>query len=308
MTAPILVVAAAVVAVAGIAPDANCPNVSVTTSHTTPSVQLLIHRSLSMNYKLDTALNISRYQAISGAVQQVVGQLQNKVYFGASLYTQEGTVCPNISKTATRSLGNAASIKALIEGSSPAGYTPTAAAFVATAALFDASPPPAGSPPIIVLATDGFPNNCQTVGDPQADTIAAVAAAHGKGIRTFVLGIAGVGDTFLQQVANAGQGMTSGDKNAAYYTANTVQELNAAMQTIVGDVASCELSINGSVDPQHADSGTVTLDGAPLKHGVDWTLADPSTLRLVGAACTTLKTSTNAHVEASFPCTAVVLL
>jgi len=261
-----------------------------------------------VNYKLEPAAGIWRYQAISGAGQQVVGQLQSKVYFGASLYTQEGTTCPNISRTANRALGNASQIKALIDGSAPAGYTPTAAAFSATAALFESSPPPAGSPPIIVLATDGFPNNCQTVGDPQADTVAAVTAAHNKGIRTFVLGIAGVGDTFLQAVANAGQGMTSGDKNATFYTANTVAELNAAMQTIVGDVASCELAINGSVDPQNADSGLVTIDGATLKYGVDWTLADPSTLRLLGNACTTLETSTNAHVEASFPCTAVVLL
>jgi hypothetical protein len=280
----------------------------VTTTHTTPSVQLLIDRSLSMNYKLDTALNISRYQAIGSAVQQVVSQLQSKVYFGASLYTQEGATCPNISRTSSRALGNAAQIKTLIDSSAPAGYTPTAAAFTQTAALFASNPPPAGSPPIIVLATDGFPNNCQPVGDPQADTVAAVAAAHALGIRTFVLGIAGVGDTFLQKIANAGQGIIAGDKDATYYTANTVQELNAAMQTIVGDVASCELAINGSVDPQNADSGTVTIDGTTLKFGVDWTLAGPSTLKLEGAACATLKSSTTAHVEASFPCTAVVLL
>jgi hypothetical protein len=259
-----------------------------------------------MAYTLDAGANKSRYQAVRDAVVSVVGSLQGQAYFGASLFTQDST-CPDITRTASRALNNLSQIQSLIDGSSPDGYTPTAAAFAATAALFESSPPPAGSPPVIVLATDGFPNNCQPVGDPQADTVAAVAAAHTKGIRTFVLGIAGVGSSFLQKVANAGQGFTTGDKQATYFTASSPSELNAAMGQIIGTVASCELAITAVVDPQVVDTGTVTLDGAPLKYGVDWELADPSTLRLLGASCETLKTSSSAHVEATFDCRAVVI-
>jgi hypothetical protein len=52
----------------------------------------------------------------------------------------------------------------------------------------------------------------------------------------------------------------------------------------------------------------VTLDGVELKYGVEWVLADPSTLRLEGTACSKLKAAPSAHIEATFPCTAVVLL
>src|SRR4051794_23478226 len=72
----------------GASADASCPAVSFTATVTTPSVQLLIDRSLSMGYTLDTANNVSRYQAIGNAVMQVVSQLQSKVYFGASMFTQ----------------------------------------------------------------------------------------------------------------------------------------------------------------------------------------------------------------------------
>ena len=39
-----------------------------------------------------------------------------------------------------------------------------------------------------------------------------------------------------------------------------------------------------------------------------WRLKDPSTLELVGAACTTLKTTPNATLSASFPCGAILPL
>ena len=67
-------------------------------------------------------------------------------------------------------------------------------------------PAPMGSPPIIVLATDGLPNNCAG-GDTQNESVQAARNAYTAGIRTFVLGIAGVNDGFLQNMANAGQGV-----------------------------------------------------------------------------------------------------
>jgi Mg-chelatase subunit ChlD len=75
-------------------------------------------------------------------------------------------------------------VQQLIQGAVPTGNTPTAAAFAQTAALFQANPARDGSPAVIVLATDGFPNNCQPIGDPQADTANAVAAGHAHGIRS----------------------------------------------------------------------------------------------------------------------------
>jgi hypothetical protein len=66
--------------------------------------------------------------------------------------------------------------------------------------------------------------------------------------------------------------------------------------------------LNGAVKAGSEKLGVVTLNnmlvpfddpGAPE---VGWRLKDPSTLELVGATCTTLKTTPNANLAARFPC------
>src|SRR6185436_3624041 len=183
----------------------------------------------------------------------VVGQLQAKAYFGASLYSSDSP-CPKFYNTAARALNNFTQVKSLIESQSPAGNTPTPPAIDAAAAAFAANPPPMGSPPIIVLATDGLPNSCAGA-DSQPESILAAKNAYTKGVRTFILGFAGVNDAFLQSMANAGQGVQANQPNAKYYTANSPAELQMAFQQIIGGVVSCELNINGTVDVDQAKGG-----------------------------------------------------
>jgi len=72
-------------------------------------------------------------------------------------------------------------------------------------------------------------------------------------------------------------------------------------------VLSCELMINGSVEPGQAAGGTVVLNGMTLTYGTQWTLSGPSTIKLLGQACEDLKSSANPVVTASFPCGTVIL-
>jgi len=162
-----------------------------------------------------------------------------------------------------------------------------------------------GSPPIIVLATDGLPNSCNG-SDSQPQSVQSTKNAYTAGIRTFILGIAGVNDTFLQNMANAGQGVQSGQPNAKYYTANSAADLQTAFQQIIGGVVSCELNITGQVDPAQAQYGNVTLNGSSLTYGTEWTV-NGNTITLLGAACEQLKSSSNPQVQASFPCGSVIL-
>ena len=60
------------------------------------------------------------------------------------------------------------------------------------------------------------------------------------------------------------------------------------------------------IDPTQASTGTVVLDGTTLTYGTDWTVVNGNTLELLGAACTTLKSSPNPTVTATFSCTAVI--
>jgi hypothetical protein len=291
----------------GLTPDANCPAVNFMATQVIPSIHLVIDRSGSMGTLLPNT-NISRYQAMRDALvgtNGVVGQLQSKAYFAASLYSSDDP-CPRLYNTANRQMNNFTQVKTLIDSQSPSGNTPTPAAITQTAAYFAANPAPMGSPPIMVLATDGLPNNCSG-GDTQAESVTAAKNAYTNGIRTFVLGIAGVNDTFLQNVANAGQGVQAGQPNAKFYTANSPQDLQTAFQQIIGGVVSCELTINGTVDPDQAAGGSVMLNGQQLTYGTDWTVVNGTTIKLLGQACENLKSSTNPQVQASFPCGSVIL-
>jgi hypothetical protein len=285
----------------------ECARVDFMATQVIPTVQLLIDRSGSMSNFLPNT-NTSRYQAMRDALvgsTGVVAQLQTKARFGASLYSADSP-CPRLYNTAAREMNNFAQVQQLIDSQQPNGNTPTPGAIDQSVASFAANPPPAGSPPIIVLATDGLPNTCN--GEPsENESVTAAKNAYTAGIRTFVLGIAGVADGFLQNMANAGQGVQAGMPNAKYYTANSPQELKDAFQQIIGGVVSCEFSINGMVDPSHAQDGTVTLNGSTLTYGQDWELVNGNTIRLVGQACENLKAATNPQLKASFSCGAVIL-
>jgi hypothetical protein len=292
----------------GTSPDANCPAVNFTAKAVTPSISLLIDRSGSMN---DSIGGSSRYNAVRDALVHpmngVVTKLQTKAYFGASLYSTDAP-CPTL-YTVPRSMNNRDAIAALINSQSPGGNTPTGGSIDQAVAAFVATPPPADSPPVIVLATDGLPNNCN--GDSQAGQTKAIQAAqasYAAGIRLFILGVGnGIADNHLQEMANAGAGVQAGQPNAPYYLANSPQELEAAFSQIIGGVVSCELTIDGEVDPANAAGGTVTLNGMQLMYGTDWTLANSKTIKLLGAACDAFKSSLNPTVTASFPCGTVIL-
>jgi hypothetical protein len=290
-------------------PDADCPAVHFTATPTIPSIQLLIDRSGSMNN--DLGGGVSRYNAIRTALTDptngVVTTLQNKAIFGASLYTTDAP-CPTLYSVG-RAMNNRDSIDQLIKSQAPGGNTPTGGSIDKAVADFLATPAPAGSPPVIVLATDGLPNRCD--GDSNAGQLEAIAAAKASfaaGIRLFILGVsADIAPAHLQAMANAGVGVQPGQPDAPFFVANNAAQLKGAFDTIIGGVLSCELAINGNVDPATAMSGTVILNGMTLTYGVDWELVNGTTIRLLGNACTTLKESPNPTVDASFPCGTVIL-
>lgn len=301
-------------------PDAPCPAVHFAPTRITPSVELVLDRSYSMR---DTFGTKSRYEVMHEALTGAMGAVttaQANVYFGAALYAGDQTPCLKLAGyTVPRALNNATAIDTLIGTFTPDGHTPTSKAVALVAADFSAHPPPAGSPPIILLATDGIPTDGDSTNPCSADvkddgpSIAAVAAAYTAGIRTFIIGIAGLKTQFLQDIANVGAGKPSGQTPncsgcAPYYTADDPASLAAAFNSIINGVVTCELSITGTVDPTAAVHGSVTLNGVLLTYGTDWTV-DPNgkTIHLVGAACSTLKASPNPVVDAAFPCEAVLL-
>lgn len=296
--------------------DASCPAVHFTPMKTTPSIELLLDRSGSMS---TNDIQPDRYDALHTALTGMNGAIkatQADVYFGAALFSGAENPCPPNANldgfSVPRALNNNNAIDALISANGPNGGTPTADWITAVQNDFAAHPPPSGSPPIILLATDGEPNDCNGNGTNDPPSIAAAKAAYNAGIRLFIIGLAGLNTQFLQDMANAGTGKPTGQApNCAscspFYTANNPQTLAMGLESIINGVLSCDLTLTGMVDPMQASQGTVTLNGMQLTYGTDWTL-DPNgmTIHLIGQACATLQNSANPTVDASFPCGAVI--
>lgn len=253
--------------------------------------------------------NTTRWQAVVTALVGAGGIVQETeadIVYGATLYSAPGGTCPALVKQA-RALNNYAAMQTFLTTNVPRSGTPTGEAVQATAEDFVANPPAAGSPPFIVLATDGQPNGCINHPSPEAFSVGQVQAAYAAGIGTFVLSVGpDVALSHLQQLANAGAGQDPVSGTATYFVATDPTALVAAFDQIIGGVVSCEFDINGNIDVAQASSGTVTLNGTPLTFGADWVLLDQNTISLIGAACDTLKSTSQPTVNAQFPCEAII--
>jgi hypothetical protein len=337
-------------------PDAACPAVVFNPTPQTPSIGLVVDQSGSMLYGLinnsndptdpviqaqrkaacatDPNCRLTAMRSVLTGANGVVTQLQSKAYFGSSQYTCDKEFPDATSALqlidAPRALNNATAIDTALGmvSSTNSWNTPTFAAIDAMVADFVANPPPAGSPPAIILATDGLPTNCGTGagvaldgnGNPGDATVrkdAVVAAAERayatavgafQHIPVYVLAL-NLDNTHFQEVANVGQGRPRGTTGASaipYYSTSNAADLQNAFLSIINGVLSCDLSLTQAIDMTLAANGTVTLNGQPLTFGSDWILVDPTTIRLQGGACTTLKTAMNPSIMASFPCEAVL--
>lgn len=284
-------------------PDADCPAINFTPMPTTPSIGLVLDQSGSMFPPQSTRYAQMR-EALVGTTG-VVTQLESKAYFGSLLYTCDGNNLLDTTQT-TRALNNASVIRTSIDSKNSGGNTPTHAGTDQMVASFAATPPPAGSPPVIVLATDGLPNTCDNTGaGGQAASVASAAAAYAAGIPVYVLAI-NQNSQHFQDVANAGQGWQPGQPNILYYPVQNAQQLKDAFDTIINGIISCDLALTSNIDASQAMSGIVIVNGMTLMYGTDWILVNGNIVRLLGAACTAFKNTPNPTVSATFPCGVVI--
>ncbi|MEZ4361140.1 MAG: VWA domain-containing protein [Kofleriaceae bacterium] len=288
-----------------------CPTVNFTARPVTPSILLLLDRSDSM---LGDFGGISRWEAIRRALVApmtgVVSQLEDKAYFGAMIYYtvhEPNPVCPLLT-TRPRALNNASVIREVLQTEPTYSWTPTAKSIEAAVASFTAAPPPDGSPPFIVLATDGFPTTCDELSaEEKAHSVAAAAASYAAGIPVIPLSVSeDIDSEHVQDLANAGAGVATGQPNAPLYRGNNPAELKAAFDTIIRGVVSCDVTVNGSVTQEQAAETEVRLNGRVITFGTDWVLVGDRTLRLLGAACDEFKSAPSPMVNGVFPCGVVV--
>ncbi len=278
-----------------------------------PTVVLLVDQSGSMTEDFNGQ---PRWDAVRDSLMAqpdgIVATLEDDVRFGLALYSSNdgnsGGRCPILTEVSI-SLMNFAAINTVFQAEQPIDETPTGESLDLVAADLATFNEPGSK--IIVLATDGAPDTCETPNpqNGQPESIAAAQAAFMNGIQTFIISVGdGVSDAHLQDMANAGVGNpVGGATNAPFYVANDQQALIDSFREIINGVRSCVIDLDGRVDEMFASQGRVSIDGRQLTFDDPdgWQLNDPEQIELLGDACTTLKEDASS-LSISFPCGVVM--
>jgi von Willebrand factor type A domain len=298
-----------------------CTNVTLNATRVTPTVMLVVDGSQSMVTNMYGAG--TRWDAIRTALidptMGVVPALQDLVKFGLAVY---GTMpsCPLPLNVVMPALANAPAVTSGMPAQPPGMFTPTG---LALSQVVDMLPNPVSpdpdvqiEPQIIVLATDGDPNDCNL--DPFAGggmanyqpSIDAAMKLQAKNQKMYVISVGmDAAVTHLQEMANIGAGMPREmTPGATVFYPEDPASLAATLQQLVGDEISCVVTLEGQgVIVGKECMGTVTLNGTPLECNGEngWRLNDALHIELLGAPCEEFKMSASARLVANFPCDAV---
>lgn len=295
-------------------PDPNqniCGAVVQQATFTIPTVMLLVDKSGSMGDSY--ASGQSRWAALESALVDaqngLVKQYEDTVRFGLTLYSgASANQCPALS-TVTPALNNFASIETTFANNSPGGATPTGAS---TQRLLDDILVPYSEPgqKFIILATDGEPNTCADSSDNAGgrdESLTAAQNAYTAGVEMFILsvGSGNISQNHLQDLANAGVGLPqNATPPAPFYEPNDPAALQAAFDTIIGQVLSCTVKVNGTLAEDAAGFASVYVDGDLVPNDAinGWKWVNSNTIQLMGTTCDLVQQGGQHAVAVEYPC------
>jgi len=268
----------------------------------------------------------SKWEQLTTALTKVVQNTDMTVNWGLKYFSDNNACDASAAPAVKIGALNGAAVTASIMGTQPGGNTPTrdaittGAAYLAT--LTDTNPK------FLLLATDGLPNcpsgcasmsnpssSCTNTDNPNEDAAAeaAIMMAAMQGYQTFVIGIGNVAtaqNTLNQFAINGGQAQTGAA--TSYYAATDEASLEAALNKIVGVVASCTIPLTGV--PANLTNVAVSVDnaaGTPTKVPEDptngWTYTDATNtaIQLHGSSCDGVKSGTYTNVQFVYACDGV---
>lgn len=337
----------------------GCIDLKVDFTPQIPTVLLLIDRSGSMNAgdgfgdAVDDAVDAGEYElgdcpsnndwrwnvvrdVLLNPEKGVVKPLESRVRFGLSLYTSldgdrsssdptesdPSKECPMLEEVDYGLNNHADMLDAFRCSDFPgSGDTPTGPALLATAAALSAFDEP--GPKVIVLATDGEPDDCecpdfsgshvpsQCKGGNQAaamqrvkdDVVEFAGQIHADDIVVHVINVSSPDkeelQTHLADVAEAGGGNV--------YPGFNPGELSEAFEDIIYGARSCKIDLDGSIAAGKESTGVVRLDGTVLEldDPDGFRVNDPKQIELRGDACDTIKSGDH-DLTIKFPCDSFV--
>lgn len=265
----------------------------------------------------------SKWAQLTMALTTVVQNTDMTVNWGLKYFSDNNACGASAAPAVGIAAVNGAAVTRSIMGTQPGGNTPTrdaissGAAYLAT--LTDTNPK------FLLLATDGLPNcptgcasmtrpsnSCTTTDNPNEDMAAeaAIMMAAMQGFQTFVIGIGNVAtaqNTLNQFAINGGQAQTGAA--TSYYAATDEASLEAALNKIVGVVASCTIPLTGV--PANLTNVAVSVDdaaGNPTKvpedatNGWTYTDANNTAIQLHGSYCDSVKGGTYSNVKFVYAC------
>jgi hypothetical protein len=263
----------------------------------------------------------SKWSQVSAALTQVVTATDTTINWGIKFFSDNSACDASGAPAVTVAGGNGSAVSGAIAGTKPGGNTPTrdaistGAAYLAT--LTDTNPK------YLLLATDGLPNcpvgcasmsmpsmSCTNTPNTSEETAAAqaVSDAAAQGFKTFVIGIGNVSAAVstLNQFAING-GMPQQNAATSYYAATDPTALENALNAIIGQVASCTISLSSAPSgftnvAVSADSaaGTVEIPQDPTN---GWSYStDMKSVNLNGTSCDNLKNGTYSNFQFYYAC------
>lgn len=321
--------------------DGQCAQQNIVTSRVTPTIWLVLDGSGSMVNPLGSMGDKSRWNALREALMDpdtgVVKSLEHDVDWGLVIYdgpspggggqllpdggvamfsTPPADTCPRVF-TSEPKKDAYADIEMIYKNEPSGGSTPTDKALDVvinhlpdmTGQVLDARV----NPTIVVLATDGEPNDfCSMVDffqgpiDVRPNVVNAVQRLEAMNIKTYVISLAGDDANLtahLNDVAAAGgTGLTP-------FIPMNKDELVQAFKDIIGPETACDVVLNGAVKSGIECMGTIKINGTvlPCNDANGWALKDPSTVQIQGTACEEYKANLSAVLEADFPCEVIDL-
>jgi hypothetical protein len=169
-----------------------------------------------------------------------------------------------------------------------------------------------GESAVVVLVTDGEPQGC---GDINEISDIAAQGLTANGIRTYAIGLEGSREGDMDRIAEAGgtgEGIFIGE-------GDTNADLLAALNTIRGEAASCEVQVpnpaSGTIDPSKINV-ELSLSGEPVALGQVATVAEcgdngawyydnpatPSSILLCPATCDAVQADPMSRIEIVLGC------